>query len=233
MSKIIIFDFDGTLTPYPITDFKVLEKCGFIGGGNNKDFQNIVKSNMIDKNISVYDSFYEIIFNVIKSNGYELKDEVFSLDADKIEYNKGVFEFLDYLYKNGVYNYIISSSMKPFLDKVLVSKYFKGIYATTFNYNKDDVVVSIKNLMTDEKKINSIKEIVKDYNYSNVIYIGDGLTDLKAMEYVKNNGGISIYVTNDKNSVSLDEQKYISYIFSKDYSLDSELFKVIKKVLNE
>ena len=45
MNKIIIYDFDGTLTPLPITDFKILEKCGYVGGGNNIEvikIQNII-----------------------------------------------------------------------------------------------------------------------------------------------------------------------------------------------
>jgi len=229
--KRIIFDFDGTLTPYPITEFKILEKCGYVGGGNNKELHKIVKDYKVNNNKSVYEAFYEVFLEVLKKYGYELNDETLSYGANEILYNKGIEEFFEYLSNKDVENYIVSSSMKPFLKKVAISKYFKEIYASTFNY-ENNRIIGHKDLMSDIKKVDAIKEIVKDSDYANVIYIGDGLTDLKAMEYIKLNGGTAIYVTDNLESVLEEDKKYISYIFNKDYSLNGELFNTVKRILN-
>ena len=214
-----------------ITEFKILENCGYVGGGNNKELHEIVQDYMINNNKSVYESFYEIFLDILKENNFELNDDTLSYGADKIIYNKGIEEFFEYLSNKDVENYIVSSSMKPFLKEVVISKYFKDIYASTFNY-ENNKIIGPKDLMSDIKKVDAIKEIVKDNDYANVIYIGDGLTDLKAMEYIKLNGGITIYVTDDIESVLEDDKKYISYIFNKDYSLNGELFNTIKRILN-
>jgi len=224
MRKIVIYDFDGTLTPYPITNFKVLEKCGYIGGGNNKDFQKIVQQNCIDKNINVYESFYELLLETLKHNNLSLKNDILAMGADEIELNNGVYEFLETLHKNDIENYIISSSIKPFLEKIKINKFFKNIYATSFKYDESGNIIEIDNLLTDDKKVDVIKSIVKNNNFSNIIYIGDGLTDLKAMKYVKDNGGISIYVTDEEVNV---DKNIVSYFFKRDYGKNSEISNFI------
>lgn len=231
MKKIVIYDFDGTLTPYPMTNFGILEKCGFIGGANNNEFQKLVVKRMVDKKIDAYTSFFETILDVIESYGYPLKDEVLLFDVDKLEYNNGVLEFLKYLNDSNVDNYIISSGIKCFLDNIVISKYFKEIYATTFKYNNKEIV-GIDNLITDTKKIDCIKDIMYKNNIndcSNIIYIGDGLTDLPIMEYVKNNGGITIYVGSDIKDINKDN---ISYICDKDYSKNSDIYKIVSEKFN-
>ena len=40
---IIIYDFDGTLTPYPVPKFEILEKCGAKGDGFNQFYLNVKK----------------------------------------------------------------------------------------------------------------------------------------------------------------------------------------------
>lgn len=227
MKKIVIYDFDGTITPYPITVLGILEKCGFVGGGNNLDFKRLVSEKMSEKNISVYNSFYETIFEIVESKGYLLKDDVLSIGAKRLEYNNGVVEFLEYLYSKGIDNYIISSGLKCFLKKTVISKYIKEIYATTFKY-KNGIVYDIENIVTDVKKIECVKDIIiknKLEDCSNIVYIGDGLTDLPIMEYVKNNGGTTIYVS-DQKLEDIDNNT-VSYYFNKDYSLNADIFNVI------
>ena len=225
MKKIIIYDFDGTITPQPITNFKILEECGFIGGGNNKDLQNIVINKIKENNLTIYEAFHETILEIIESNGYPLKDEIISKGADKIDYNIGIISFFETLNKMNVDNYIVSSSMKPFLENTMISKYIKEIYATTFKYDKNNNIIGIDFLMSDEKKIDAIKNIVGNNDYRNVIYIGDGLTDLKAMKYIKDNGGISIFVSDEKPNIENEED--ISFFFNRDYSKGSNLSNFI------
>lgn len=43
---IIIYDFDGTLTPYAFPKFKILEKCGLKDGSANPKFLEITKNKM-------------------------------------------------------------------------------------------------------------------------------------------------------------------------------------------
>lgn len=233
--KLAIYDFDGTLTPEPITVLGVLEECGFIGGGNNSDFKKLVKSKMTEHRIDVYKAFYQTIFEIVDNYGYPLNNEVLSIGVENIKYNNGVYKFLEYLYNNNVKNYIISSGIKSFLDKTLISDFFEDIYATTFKYDKNKIV-DIDNLMTDYKKVDVIKEIMRINNLkdcSNIIYFGDGLTDIPIMEYIKNNGGITIFVYDDENALDeIKKSNIVSYFFNKDYSLDGDILKKVKEIFD-
>ena len=94
--------------------------------------------------------------------------------------------------------------------------------------------------MSDKNKVEAIKEIIFENNYdkddcSDIIYIGDGLTDIFAMEYIKKNNGITIFVYHDENSKEIklmQEKDIISFYALADYSLDSDLNRYIKKLCN-
>ena len=234
--KAIVFDFDGTLTPYPVPRFEILEKCGIEGENVDKFFIQ-VKNKAIAENIELYQALYETYFEIIKNAGFKLVDENLSLGYDNITYNKGVREFLSNLQEHGVKNYLLSSGLKVFLDKIAIAVFFEKIYATTFAYDEHHEVVGIEYLMSDKNKVEAIKKIISENNLveddcSDVIYIGDGLTDIFAMEYVKKNNGVTIFVYYDENNKELKmiQEKDVVSIFARaDFSTSSSLSDSVKK----
>jgi len=237
--KIIIYDFDGTLTPYPVPRFEILERCGIKGEGINKFYEQ-VKNKAITKNIDLYQALYETYFETIKNAGFKLVDSNLCLGYNNVTYNKGVREFLSSLQENGIKNYLLSSGLKVFLDKVEVSDFFSKIYATTFNYNEDNEVSSIKYLMSDKNKVEAIKEIISENNYdkddcSDIIYIGDGLTDIFAMEYVKKNNGVTIFLYYDEKNKEIQfikEKDVVTFYAPADFSATNTLNSYVKKLCN-
>ena len=81
--KIIIYDFDGTLTPYPIPKLEILEKCGINKGLNNKDFLN--KINNYFKNLGYNITNREFyITNKEFINSIENNDKILLLTDDEV-----------------------------------------------------------------------------------------------------------------------------------------------------
>lgn len=236
--KKIIYDFDGTLTPFSIPRFSILEKCGYEDGALNPKFLNEVKTRMKNENLDLYVSFYKTMFDKMNENNIELKDINFCYGAEDIEYNKGVISFLENLHKNNIFNYVLSSGLKVYLEKTKISPFIKDIFGTTFKYNENDEVIDFDILMNDKKKVNGIKKILESLNIedddcSELIYIGDGLTDLDAMEFIKEHGGISIFVCQDLDGKDLEkikENPNVDYYFKADYSSDSDLSMYINKI---
>ena len=190
MNKIIIYDFDGTLTPYSLPKFEILEKSGLDQGAHNPQFLSLSHQMANDKNIDFYTAMYYIYFKIIKNANLKLTDENFSFGYDNVTHNNGVIEFLNMLCKNNISNYLLSSGVKVFLEKVSISSYFEEIYATTFTYNQYNEVNGFEFLMSDKNKVIAIKEILQkngidNEDCSNIIYIGDGFTDYYAMDFVK------------------------------------------------
>lgn len=238
MKKLIIYDFDGTLTPYALPKFEILEKSGMENGASNKRFLELVQKNTKDKNLDLYRAIYYTYFEIIKNAGFKLIDENFSLGYDKVNYNNGVIEFLDMLYKNNIKNYLLSSGIKVFLEKVSIASYFEEIYATIFTYNQDHEANGFEFLMSDKNKVIAIKEImeknmVDNDDCSNIIYIGDGFTDYYAMKYIKEHGGTTIFVYQDLNSKdmqSIKEKDVVDYYAKSDFTKNSELTNYVKKL---
>lgn len=232
--KIFIYDFDGTLTPYPITKIEVLEKLGFNDGMMSDKFMSMVRDRRLSKNTDVYNACYEVLLEVLKNNGVPRTKENFSLGATNIEYNPGVYNFFDRNKDLNIVNYIVSSGSKDFLEGTNISKFFRDIYATTFKYDENYEAFDVDFLMSDKRKVEVIKKILIDNNIvdedcSNVIYVGDGLTDLYAMEYVKNHGGETIFVYVDSENDSLKAAKevdVVSYYAKADFNLDSDFSNV-------
>lgn len=237
MKKMIIYDFDGTLTPYALPKFELLEKSGMKDGANNPLFLELARKKAVEKNIDLYIALYDTYFEIVKEAGFKLIDENFCLGYDHVSYNKGVIEFLDMLDKNDIANYLLSSGIKVFLEKCSISSYFKGIYATTFNYNQDKEVKGFNFLMSDKNKVLAIKEILQkngndNEDCSNIIYIGDGFTDYYAMKYVKEHGGTSIFVYADLNSKDMTlikEKQVVDFYAKTDFSKNSDLYNYVKK----
>jgi len=97
MKKTIIYDFDGTLTQFPLPKFEILEKCGLEGGASNPIFIKRVKETNTDFYVSIYKTYFE----VIKENDFELTDNNFCLGNDNVIYNEGVKDFLEMIVNIG------------------------------------------------------------------------------------------------------------------------------------
>lgn len=238
MKKIIIYDFDGTLTPYSLPKFEILEKCGLKNGALNPKFLQMSKEKSNNENIDLYTAIYETYFQIIKNAGFSLINDNFCLGADNVSYNNNVKEFLTFLKNNDIKNYLLSSGLEVYLKKTNISNLFTKIYATTLTYNSKQEATGIKYLMSDRNKVEAIKNIIKTLgnksdDCQNIIYIGDGVTDYYAMEYVKRNGGTSIFVYKNKDSQDLkrlEKAKIVSFSAYADFSENSELSNYIKKL---
>lgn len=238
MKKIIIYDFDGTLTPYSLPKFEILEKSGMKDGAYNPLFLELSKKRAKDKNIDLYEALYEIYFETIKRANFKLIDENFCLGTEHVCYNRGVEEFLEMLSKNDISNYLLSMGMKIYLEGISISSFFKEIYGTVFLYDSNAEVSGIKFLMNPMNKVLAIKEIlvkngIDHEDCSDIIYIGDGFTDYYAMDYIKEHGGTSIFVYGDLNGqdmMAIKEKNVVDFYTKADFSEDSELCHYIKKL---
>lgn len=113
-----------------------------------------------------------------------------------------------------VEHYVISSGMKEIIEGTEISKNFKSIFACEFLYdesgnavwpktdvnytNKTQFVYRINkgvlDVANDVDLNRSMPEDSKRVPFCNMIYIGDGLSDVPCMKMMKAYGGYSIAV---------------------------------------
>jgi 2-hydroxy-3-keto-5-methylthiopentenyl-1-phosphate phosphatase len=188
------------------------------------------------------------------------KNFLFGLGKD-IQYFEGVQTWFnrinEYGEKNGVLieHYIVSSGTKEIIEGTSIAKEFKAIYACEFLFDEKTqeaiwpklainytmktqfffrIAKGILKITEDNKVNERIKE--KRIPYRNIIYIGDGLTDVPSMLLVKENGGksIAVYPKGEKERVlQLIEDARVNFITTADYSLNSDLDKVVKLAIQQ
>ena len=176
-----------------------------------------------------------------------------------IEYFPGVegwFERINrYAEEAGVQleHYVLSSGLKEIIEGTSIAKYFKRIYACEFLYkdgkaywpkmavnytNKTQFVYRINKGVLDinnDADLNSSRpDSEKRVFFSNMIYIGDGLTDVPCMKLVKQSGGHSIAIYHQGQSyktLPLLKHERVDWMFEADYRQGSELDNTMKLLL--
>lgn len=147
-------------------------------------------------------------------------------------------------------HYIISSGLKEIIEGSKIHEFFTAVFACEFMYDSNGVACWPKtavNYTTKTQYLFRINKGVLDINndksvnmytppeqrripFRNMIYIGDGMTDVPCMKLVKANGGASIAVFQGKENDTVENllvDNRVNYIAEADYREDSELDKVV------
>ena len=223
----IIYDFDGTLTTSEMPQYEFLEYCKFL---EDKDkAYSYLNKYAKEHNVSLYEAYYKIIFDALKPFRITFDDSTIAQGADKIKYQVGLEKYLKE-YQEKAEHYIVTSGIGNYINHTKIAQYFKGIYGTTFEYISDGDV-KIKDLVTDDVKIKKI-DLIANNDYENIIYIGDGLTDIPAFKYVSEKGGIAILINSKKTIYNQIVKKGINVdYFKPSYKLDGDLVKYINDLI--
>ena len=159
-----------------------------------------------------------------------------------IRYNPGAIKFLQ---RSVAKNYIVSGGLREFLQNLKVARYFEGIYGTPVKQNVDKLITGIGEVMTDDKKILAIQDILrnngrKENDCRNVYYVGDGYSDEEAMRFVHSNGGKAVFVHqpsktdelyhyNNKIYETLNVDGIVDFCAIADYTDSSKLSDILER----
>ena len=253
----ILYDFDRTLAK------EDLQNYSFIPSLNMTSYQFWGATNAFAQKEGVEKilSYMYMMISQAREKKIKLtKKFLFNLGKD-IEYFEGVETWFkrinEYGENNGVLieHYIVSSGTKEIIEGTSIAKEFKAIFACEFLFDEKTeeaiwpklaINYTMKTLfffriakgilkITEDNKVNErTKE--KRIPYRNIIYIGDGLTDVPSMLLVKENGGksIAVYPKGEKERVlQLIEDARVNFITTADYLPNSDLDKVVKLAIQQ
>ena len=243
IKPINIFDFDGTLTTETWPKFWVwAKKFGFCGEKRNDVLENALAKYRKNHSGDVLETFFGFFNDLLAENNETLTYDELMEGEKYIKYNPGLSDFLE---KSSVKNYIVSGGLKEFLQKLKIAHNFDGIYGTPIMHNDSGKISGIGEVMTDAKKIHAIKDILKRNNRKfndcrNVYYIGDGYSDLIAMQFIHNNGGKAVFVYQSNQDDELNHQNkrvyetlnsngMIDYCCIADYNNGTELSNILQR----
>lgn len=253
----LIYDFDKTLTFKDQQDYTFIPSLGMTSSEFWGESDRISKENNMDRILA----YMYLMIKQARKKDVPITREAFNkLGADVVllpgvkTWFKRINEFGE---KNGanIEHYIISSGLKEIMEGTPIAKYFKEIYGCEFHYNTNgnaDWPTQVVNYTTKTQFLFRINKGALDVNdhttvntyipqserkvqYRNMIYIGDGLTDVPCMTLVKERGGESIALYHgqkiDRVANLLLEDR-VGFICNANYTKDSELELLIQRVIS-
>ncbi len=215
----LVYDFDGTLSPQPMQEYTVLPKIGV----EPAQFWAMVNREARETESDPMLVYMRHILEALERVRVDVKREDFAAMARAIEYFPGVATWFTRM--NGyvkrrsrgqvkLQHYLISAGQKEILDGVSIRRHFKRIYASEYHFNHHGVATFPKLLVTDTMKtqflfrinkgLEAVTESINEHMpedrrpipFSNIIYLGDGMTDVPSMALTKKNGGHTVAVYN-------------------------------------
>ena len=155
-----------------------------------------------------------------------------------------------------VEHYIISSGLREIIEGSSISNEFKEIYASEFYYDeagrpvwpklavnftaKTQFVYRInKGVLdvSDDKTLNdSMPDDSKRVPFHNMIYVGDGLSDVPCMKMMRAYGGQAIAVYQESNRMGVEDlmsKHRVDFIFQADYREGTPLDLTVKNIIRK
>jgi len=252
----LMYDFDKTLSP------KDMQEYGFISelGMEPEDFWEKSRLNMVNHNMDQILAYMLTMLQEAEGRML-LTRNIFNEMGRNVKLFDGLDTWFDRINSYGeklgldIEHYIISSGLKEIIQGTKIADNFKEIYAAEYCYNEKNIPIwpamavnytsktqflfrINKGVLdvTEHKGLNeSTPDNKKRIPFSNMIYIGDGMTDVPCMKLVKMNGGHSIAVYDDDRSVadSLLSQGRVDFVVKADYRENTEMEHTIHTILNQ
>jgi phosphoserine phosphatase len=257
----LVYDFDGTLSPQPMQEYTVLPKLGIAP----REFWQRVNEEALATQSDMMLVYMRHILEAIEHHRIAVKREDFAGMAGAIKYFPGVQAWFPRVNayvkaRSGgrarLLHYVISAGQKEILDGISIGRHFRRIYASEYHFNHHGVATFPKLLVTDTLKtqflfrINKGKEDVNEsinehmpeaerpIPFQNMIYVGDGMTDVPSMALTKKNGGHTLAVYDAANErskrtcVKLLEAGRVDFVAEADYRKGSKLSRRVELLLD-
>lgn len=258
----ICYDFDGTLSPGNMQEYDFMTALGI---KNSKKFWDDAQKITKEQNADGIAAYMQLMIKESEARKVPFKHKTFKDYGKNIKLYPGVEDWFkritDYAKERGINlkHYVISSGIKEIVEGTKIAKNFEKIYASSFMYDSNGVAewpAVVLNYtsktqylfrinkgcedITDDTKINNyIKPQDRPIPFTNMIYIGDGSTDIPCMTIVKRSGGHSIAVykpskTGAKSKAeNLITDDRVNVVFPADYSKDKQIDTYVKAIIDK
>ena len=256
----LVYDFDGTLSPQPMQEYTVLPKIG----ARPADFWAKVNREARETESDQMLVYMRHILEALERAQVDVKRQDFAAMARRIEYFPGVETWFarmnGYVRKRSrgrvsLRHYLVSAGQKEILEGVSIRKHFKRIYASEYHFNHHGVATFPKFLVTDtlktqflfriNKGLENVTESINEHMpestrpipFQNIVYVGDGMTDVPSMALTKKSGGHAVAVYDPRGKgratcVKLLDAGRVDFIAAADYRRASRLSRRVELLLD-
>ena len=257
----LVYDFDGTLSPQPMQEYTVLPEIGI----SPQAFWDECQREAQKYNADAMLTYMRLLTEKIEARQTHLNKKKLRDLAKSIRYFPGVETWFERINQHvsatsagkvKIKHYIISAGLKEILEGIKIRQHFERMYASEYYFDHHDVARFPTVVINDTSKtqyifrinkgIEDINRSINDYMpesdrpipFENMLYIGDGLTDVPCMTVTKNNGGFAVAVHKPRNPHSISvcrklaRADRIDYFAPADYREGKILERRVKLILD-
>jgi hypothetical protein len=256
----IAYDFDGTLAPGNMQEHQFLPDIGITKQKFWKEVKELSKTHQADE-VLVY---MNLMLKKASASNSPVRKEDFKKCGEKIVLFDGVDTWFDRVnsyaktFGTKIDHYLISSGNEEIFAGTKISKKFTKVYASKFIFNQNGVAdwpaLAINYTtktqylfrinkgahdLSDHESVNKfVNKKERPVPFENMVFIGDGATDIPCFRLIKDQGGLSIavYKQNTKDAKAKAD-KYLKdsrvhVAVPANYKEGSDLENIIKKQIN-
>ena len=258
---VLVYDFDGTLAPGNMQEYDFIPSLGIDVPSFWQQAGELAKQQEADQILT----YMHLMVHEAQYKRVQIRKSDFAKFGAKIRFFNGVEDWFERINAYGkeqgveVQHFIVSSGLREMITGTTIAKYFTKIYASGFMYDHHDVAIwpaLAINYTTktqylfriskgslevyDNSKINKyVPPAERPVPFTNMVFIGDGETDIPSMRLLKDYKGHSIAVYNPETQQAscvnhlLDEgrvSKVAPAIFEKNGALDDYIKSLIQNL---
>ena len=254
----LLYDFDKTLCTQDMQNYAFIPSLGMEPAAFWKEANDFGYAQHMDGILA----YMYTMLRKSREKGMPLTREVLVEKGRSIELFPGVKEWFTRINAFGeslgveIEHYILSSGLSEIIEGSGISHEFKKVYASEFYYDetgtpvwpKLDVNFTAKTQfvyrinkgvldVANDRDLNaSMPDDSKRIPFTNMIYVGDGLSDVPCMKMMRSYGGQAIAVYQPESRVAVEELLYrgrVDFIFPADYREGTDLDKTVKNIIRK
>lgn len=254
----VLYDFDRTLCTRDMQDYSFIPSIGM----ETKEFWNEANSLARDKNMDGILAYMYTMLKKARDINEPIRREDLVAKGHSIEFYDGVRDWFGRINSFGescgvkIEHYVLSSGLTEIIEGSGIAKEFTKIFACEFLYNDADEAVWPKTAVNYTSKTQFVYRINKgildisndfDLNrsmpeedrrvlFTNMIYLGDGMSDVPCMKMVKAYGGSSVAIYTDSGrdkAADLLRHGRVDFMEAADYREGHGLDRTIKNIIRK
>jgi len=254
----LMYDFDKTLCTTDMEDYAFIPALGMTPNEFWAKANTFGRENQMDGLLAY---MYTMIVECRKKNIRLDRNFLVECGRSMVLF-PGVRDWFDRITAFGetlgveVEHYVLSSGLKEIIEGSGIAEKFKKIYACEFFYdgnglaswpkldvnftNKTQFVYRInKGVLdvADDRRLNgSMPDDSKRIPFTNMIYLGDGLSDVPCMKMMQSYGGQAIAVYQSANHDAVKEllqRNRVDFIFPADYRAGTDLERTVQNIIRK
>ena len=257
----IMYDFDKTLCTKDMQEYAFIPALGMSSSAFWGEANALTDAEEMD-NILAY--MYKMVEKA-REKKVPITRDTFQEMGRSVEFFDGVLSWFDRINEYGeqagvrIEHYIVSSGIKEIIEGTPIAEKFKKIYACEFMYDyngsiqwpkfavnytaKTQFLFRInKGVLTiDSKSADKLNQYTPENErripFRNMIYVGDGLTDVPCMKLVKSNGGQSIAVYDQgkgrEAALNLLKADRVNFVAAADYGPGSDIETIVQAIIKK